>query len=390
LERNIYLNTNLQYYLACNNKKPGLYLINMQLTALPSSISALTNLKTLCLNENQLTTFPSSMSYLTNLTSLNLSYNQLSTIPEVLSSLISLEWLYFNNNQLTTLPSSISALKNLKRLDLANNRLTELPEVLTTLGKLNDLNLGDNRIPILLESFPILTSLEKLNVKGNQLVDYNVHWIVTSLHTKNEILARVLILNAVENKEINIFKTIVSNDYNFLTKMAAILSRAQEKDEECKKLFEEVLIWLVLILMLRTIVLVLKRESYNSAEIKDKMEKMLEETGEDLYLFKQVQSDAEIPDLDRVIRESILSTAASSQKNIELTNQDEEPNQNINQVLEDKETNLDQMKGTSSSYPVKKCEDVSQKVPTNAPECVEAISKLNSMKTQLVFQLIPR
>lgn len=93
---------------------------------IPSSLSVLTKLQYLQLNNNKLvSSIPSTLSTLTALVQLNLANNQLtSSIPSSLSTLTHLQYLLLQNNQLTSsIPFSLSTLSNLWVLDISNNAL---------------------------------------------------------------------------------------------------------------------------------------------------------------------------------------------------------------------------------------------------------------------------
>lgn len=92
------------------------------LTAIPASVFAKTELTTLNLSYNRLTQAPpSQIGQLVNLTSLDLSYNQLTGLPAELGRLQKLETLNVSYNKLTGLPMELGNLTNLRVLDLTGN-----------------------------------------------------------------------------------------------------------------------------------------------------------------------------------------------------------------------------------------------------------------------------
>ncbi|MEX2300738.1 MAG: ABC transporter permease, partial [Bryobacterales bacterium] len=72
------------------------------------------------------TALPDSLSQLSQLQSLDLSRNQLTALPDSLSQLSQLQHLVLIGNQLTALPDSLSQLSQLQSLDLGSNQLTAL------------------------------------------------------------------------------------------------------------------------------------------------------------------------------------------------------------------------------------------------------------------------
>jgi len=113
-----------------------LWINNIQLTSLPSSIGNLKNLMYLNASDNQLINLPSSIGKLTKLKKLYLHHNQLVSLPIELGKLKNLTELHIHNNQLTELPSSIGKLKNLTELWMNNNQMSKPPEFLKKLKKL--------------------------------------------------------------------------------------------------------------------------------------------------------------------------------------------------------------------------------------------------------------
>lgn len=167
-------------------------LSNLDLTALPSSIGKLTDLKRLNLSKNNLQALPSAIGQLKKLEYLNLWSNSLLTLPEEVGQLkalieIDLEDNYFaeipkslfqltqlrildiEHNGLTGLSNDIQALKNLKELDLSRNRITQIPPIISELSALRILNLKSNLLEKLPGTIALLSQLIWLNVKGNFL-----------------------------------------------------------------------------------------------------------------------------------------------------------------------------------------------------------------------------
>ncbi|MEI8301231.1 MAG: NEL-type E3 ubiquitin ligase domain-containing protein [Chlamydiota bacterium] len=146
-----------------------LYLINNQLTELPSSIGGLKALEELYLSNNELSELPISIAQLTEVKKLILVDNHLVELPSSIDGLKSLEILNLTNNRLTVLPDSIAGLKALYMLNVANNHLRELPRSMNGLKTLEKLILVNNHLTVLPNSMSGLTALKTLNLINNPL-----------------------------------------------------------------------------------------------------------------------------------------------------------------------------------------------------------------------------
>ena len=164
----------------------------------PSTITQLTNLKTLVLRDNHLTgdiswlgdlislehvnlmdnyqmggNIPASIDKLQNLKSINFLHNNFSgEIPEELCSCRNLEEVILGGNSLTgSIPSCFGRLTNLERLDLGSNSLEgEIPKELGNLNNLKDLRLSNNQLEGSIPStFENLDSLTTLSIFNNNL-----------------------------------------------------------------------------------------------------------------------------------------------------------------------------------------------------------------------------
>jgi internalin A len=154
---------------ARENRATTLDLSNLGLTELPESVTQLSQLQVLYINDNDLTTLPESVAQLSQLDTLYLDGNKLTVFPESLTKLSRLSRLHLNNNQLETLPESIAQLSELQVLYLERNKLTMLPESITQLSQLRWLYLEDNRLATLPESVTQLSRLQALRLSFNQL-----------------------------------------------------------------------------------------------------------------------------------------------------------------------------------------------------------------------------
>ncbi len=79
------------------------------------------NLVKLDLSENLLTAIPSELGYLTNLKFLNLSNNRIVQLPATLCCLCKLELFFMNNNCMVSLPMGLKRCNYLKVLSMRNN-----------------------------------------------------------------------------------------------------------------------------------------------------------------------------------------------------------------------------------------------------------------------------
>ncbi|XP_070703438.1 volume-regulated anion channel subunit LRRC8D [Pempheris klunzingeri] len=149
-----------------------LLLQDCQLERLPSTLLALTNLRTLDLQHNNLRTLEEllSMAHLRRLSCLRLAYNRILALPASVSVLRGLELLDLSNNQLQSLPPALFTLRRLRRLLLAGNLLEVLPAEVKALQLLTELDLSGNRIERLpRELFNSCLELRILNVAHNSL-----------------------------------------------------------------------------------------------------------------------------------------------------------------------------------------------------------------------------
>jgi internalin A len=118
-----------------------LYLNQMPLTKLPSSIGKLKKLEVLSLSNNafpeqRIRNFPKSMTNLKNIKNLDLSELRLKKFPQWICSLTALEVLDLRGNEITTLPDCLKKLNHLKEIKSGDN---EIPtEVIDAFFKLKN------------------------------------------------------------------------------------------------------------------------------------------------------------------------------------------------------------------------------------------------------------
>ena len=117
------------------------------LKRLPESIRNLkSTLQILHIDNNyELSAIPSSIGELSNLRWLNLGYNNLTTLPAEIGKLRNLERLYVNNNHITELPLEVWALKKLEELHVESNQLQALPTGVLLMRNLRELFHSNNR-----------------------------------------------------------------------------------------------------------------------------------------------------------------------------------------------------------------------------------------------------
>ncbi|MBF0463962.1 MAG: TIR domain-containing protein [Nitrospirae bacterium] len=154
---------------ADKNKVTALNLSGKGLTALPSEIGNLKNLKELWISNNQLTTLPHEIGKLTNLTELYIGTNQLKSLPPEIGKLSNLKILWCGTNQLKILPPEIGKLSNLMILLIDTNQLTALPHEIGNLTNLQQLHIYNNQLTALPHEIGNLKKLKEFTVSGNPL-----------------------------------------------------------------------------------------------------------------------------------------------------------------------------------------------------------------------------
>ena len=131
-----------------------------ELYSLPKEIALLLHLERLSLSNNHLSSLPSGFQRLNRLRSLHAANNDFDILPVEICELPALEFLDMSDNILVTLPEHIENMKNLATLLLMYNKLIQLPEALCTLTELECLWLGYNRLRELPRNFGHLKRLD--------------------------------------------------------------------------------------------------------------------------------------------------------------------------------------------------------------------------------------
>jgi Leucine-rich repeat (LRR) protein len=148
-----------------------LELENCGLGSLPPEIGNLSSLEELNLGDNNLTSLPPEIGNLSNLKMLNLTANRyhLISLPPEIGNLSSLEELDLGINDLASLPPEIGNLLNLKRLNLGNNYLASIPPEIGNLSSLTYLSIARNMLRSLPPEIGDLSSLNYLSLTLNEL-----------------------------------------------------------------------------------------------------------------------------------------------------------------------------------------------------------------------------
>lgn len=112
-----------------------------------------------------------SLSKLSNLISLSIENSNLKHLPPSIGELKDLQFLNLCNNQIPKIPCTICCLDNLIDLNLENNILHEAPENLLNLNKLVNLNLRKNKISKISESIGKIKNLRYIYLNENLLTN---------------------------------------------------------------------------------------------------------------------------------------------------------------------------------------------------------------------------
>lgn len=158
-----------------------------EITDFNSKLSGLPNLQVLNLSGNKLTAIPTDVCNLKSLKILNLSSNKINA--GSVSCLTELERLYLNNNLLETLPTGITEIQSLKSIYLHSNKLTTLDEGLLKLNNLQVLFVQLNKIAIEPNTFKHNLILNYMftpqNINNTQLYKYITETDYTNVINNN-------------------------------------------------------------------------------------------------------------------------------------------------------------------------------------------------------------
>ena len=142
---------------------------NRSLTAIPSEISYLKNIRTLDASDNALMGIPLDLCDCSQLRYLLLNNNIIESLPSAIGRLLHLRQINLSRNKLRYLPTSLGFLPELTHLDLSSNHLTVLPQSFTHLRNLATLNLELNYLAALPEDFDRLSHCSSLSIRSNKL-----------------------------------------------------------------------------------------------------------------------------------------------------------------------------------------------------------------------------
>jgi len=154
------------------------------ITQLDESISLLSALKLLNLEENKIQQFPDTFTKLRGLLVLRACRNRLGALPKRVGAMVTLTELHLEDNFLEALPHSVSRLVNLQRLSLARNKFISVPESLTGLPSLAWLNCDGNQITFLPPTLGMLrcsTLMLSFNRYATSATTNMIDWCVTKL-----------------------------------------------------------------------------------------------------------------------------------------------------------------------------------------------------------------
>jgi Leucine-rich repeat (LRR) protein len=110
-------------------------IINNDIKAVTSDISAFKDIESLDLSNNQISELPDLQNVSSSITYIRLENNNLKEIPEGIDKLENLIRLTFANNQISTIPNDIVDLKLLDSFSIANNQINQLPD---SIGRLSN------------------------------------------------------------------------------------------------------------------------------------------------------------------------------------------------------------------------------------------------------------
>jgi Leucine-rich repeat (LRR) protein len=132
---------------ACESRMLNLQMLKLQIV--PDVVMNMAPLRTLSLRQNLISAVPKSVSHLTNLTRLDVGENSLIVVPRDLFSLLALRELLLDHNSLSGISEHVAQLHNLELLDVSFNRIKEVPvPELAILRSISEIRLVGNKITV--------------------------------------------------------------------------------------------------------------------------------------------------------------------------------------------------------------------------------------------------
>ncbi|MBN1602649.1 MAG: leucine-rich repeat domain-containing protein [Chitinispirillaceae bacterium] len=138
------------------------------ISAIPSEIGQLSELKKFVCNNNSVTEIPDEIGNLSKLEILIFQSNRIEKVTAAIGKCTSLVDLDLRHNQLGEIPAEIGNLKKLARLWLWGNKLTSLNDAVTRITSLREIYLKDNRLTTLPAGI-MKMNLTYFDVIGNKI-----------------------------------------------------------------------------------------------------------------------------------------------------------------------------------------------------------------------------
>jgi Leucine-rich repeat (LRR) protein len=210
------------------HKLQQLILSSNELSILPLSIGACSQLQVLGLHDNFLTTLPVEIAALTNLRQLSVQYNRLESLPETVTSMLNSESLDFSFNNLRALPNSFGELAKLGDLRIRGNQIDTLPTSMSALTRLVSLDISLNsfiEIPSVVANY---SHLQVLDASENQIADipswlsggfYSLQSVFLTSNALTSIVPTMIFPSSITTLELG---------HNQLSSLPAGLSALQE------------------------------------------------------------------------------------------------------------------------------------------------------------------
>ncbi len=136
---------------------------------LPTELYELRALRRLSLEQNQLKEVSAKIGQLSRLTDLFLDHNELTSVPDELGDLSDLQYLWLGNNNLRSLPRGVGRLSALQSLSIKSNQISNVPGEIGRLSELLELDMSENRLIQVPREIGLLSNLVELDMEANQI-----------------------------------------------------------------------------------------------------------------------------------------------------------------------------------------------------------------------------